>query len=68
MTNQEYRTVALMRKCGGGFFARLAEAAMYASKENLSQIKMAWPVEWQKHFDAANPAPRQEPSPKDVAP
>ena len=41
--------ILAMRRYGGGFVSRLAEAAMFADKDNLATIKAAFPVYWETY-------------------
>jgi hypothetical protein len=46
MSDDDLDTVMAMKRWGGGFAFRLAEAALVADSENLRRIKDGWPEMW----------------------
>ncbi len=50
---EDFDVIHAMRKFGGGFVSRLAEAAQRADLENLRRIKATWPEYWAQYEEMA---------------
>lgn len=59
-TSEDYQTLSAMRRFGGGFVNRLAEAGFAADDENLTRLKTAWPEYWETYRKMGEEAEARE--------
>ena len=53
MKDKKIKILAMMKKYGGGFASKLADAALYADDSNYEILKDAFPELWEQYEQMA---------------